>query len=87
MLLVMDVGNTNIVFGAYKGKRLIYDWRISTNKEKTSDEYGLLFDQFFKYNGLDIDGVSDIIISSVVPTLMHTLPAMINRYFGKKNYF
>lgn len=83
MLLVIDVGNTNIVFGAYEGKKLVYDWRIATDKEKTSDEYGMLFDQMFKYNGIDRSQVEDIIISSVVPTLMHTLPAMSQRYFKK----
>lgn len=83
MLLVIDVGNTNIVFGAFEGKELMYDWRIATDKEKTSDEYGLLFDQMFRYNGIDRNQVEDIIISSVVPTLMHTLPAMTQRYFKK----
>jgi len=83
LLLVIDVGNTNIVFGAYEGKQLKYDWRISTDKEKTSDEYGLLFDQMFNYHGIDRSIVEDIIISSVVPTLMHTLPAMSQRYFNK----
>lgn len=84
MLLVIDVGNTNIVFGAYKEKELIYDWRIATVKDRTSDEYGLLFQQIFQYNGLEIKDVDDIIISSVVPTLMHTLPAMSLKYFNKE---
>lgn len=82
MLLAIDVGNTNIVFGGFEGEKLVYDWRISSDKEKTSDEYGLLFDQIFQYNGIDRSEVSDIIISSVVPTLMHTLPAMSQRYFN-----
>jgi type III pantothenate kinase len=80
LLLVIDVGNTNIVFGVYKGKDLLYDWRISTEKNRTSDEYGLLFEQIFKYHGLYMRDVEDVIISSVVPTLMHTLPAMSNKY-------
>lgn len=83
MLLVIDVGNTNIVLGVYDGKELKYDWRISTDKDKTSDEYGLLFEQIFKYNGIDINEVEDIIISSVVPNLMHSLPNMCSRYFKK----
>ncbi len=83
MLLVIDVGNTNIVLGVYDGKELKYDWRISTDKDKTSDEYGLLFEQIFKYNGIDISEVEDIIISSVVPNLMHSLPNMCLRYFKK----
>lgn len=82
MLLVIDVGNTNIVFGVYDGKDLIYNWRISTEKGKTSDEYGLLFDQIFKYNGLDIKKVEQIIISSVVPPLMYTFPKMSLKYFN-----
>ena len=84
MLLVIDVGNTNIVFGVYKGKKLLYDWRIATEKDRTSDEYGLLFEQIFKYHGLCPKDVEDVIISSVVPPLMHTLPAMSIKYFSKE---
>lgn len=82
MLLVIDVGNTNIVFGVYKGEELLYNWRITSDKDRTSDEYGLLFDQIFKFNGLRIEDVENIIISSVVPPLMHTLPTMSRRYFN-----
>lgn len=81
MLLVIDVGNTNIVFGVYKEEDLIYDWRIATEKNRTSDEYGLLFEQIFKYHELSPKDVNDVIISSVVPTLMHTLSAMSVKYF------
>ncbi len=82
MLLVIDIGNTNIVFGVYKEKELLYDWRIASNKDRTSDEYGLLLDQIFRYNNLSIKDVKNIIISSVVPSLMHTLPATCIRYFN-----
>ena len=82
MLLVIDVGNTNIVFGVYKDQDLLYDWRIATDKDRTSDEYGLLFEQIFKYHGLCPKDVENVIISSVVPTLMHTLPAMSIKYFN-----
>ncbi len=82
MLLVIDVGNTNVVFGVYKDKQLLYDWRIATERDRTSDEYGLLFEQIFRYHGLDPKEVKDVIISSVVPPLMHTLPAMSTKYFG-----
>ena len=82
MLLVIDVGNTTVVFGVYKDKQLLYDWRIATEKDRTSDEYGLLFEQIFRYHGLDPKEVKDVIISSVVPPLMHTLPAMSIKYFG-----
>lgn len=81
LLLVIDVGNTNIVLGVYEGKKLEYDWRIATDKDKTSDEYGLLFEQIFKYHGLCPTMVNDVIISSVVPTLMYTMEAMSLKYF------
>ncbi|NLK43376.1 MAG: type III pantothenate kinase [Tissierellia bacterium] len=84
MLLVIDVGNTNIVLGVYKEYKLLYDWRITTDKDRTSDEYGLLFEQIFKYNGLSTKDVKHIIMSSVVPPLMHTLPAMSIKYFNIK---
>ncbi|MBU5425521.1 type III pantothenate kinase [Tissierella pigra] len=82
MLLVIDVGNTNVVFGVYQEDKLLYDWRIATEKDRTSDEYGLLFEQIFRYHGLDPKEVKNVIISSVVPPLMHTLPAMSIKYFG-----
>ncbi len=82
MLLVIDVGNTNIVFGIYKDDELLYDWRISTDKDKSSDEYGLLFNQIFQFNGINPKQIKDVIISSVVPPLMHTLPTMSMRYLG-----
>ncbi|MSU01022.1 type III pantothenate kinase [Tissierella pigra] len=82
MLLVIDVGNTNVVFGVYQEEKLLYDWRIATEKDRTSDEYGLLFEQIFRYHGLDPKQVKNVIISSVVPPLMHTLPAMSIKYFG-----
>lgn len=82
MLLVIDVGNTNIVFGVYKNEELLYDWRIATDRDKTSDEYGLLFGQMFRHHNVDIKEIKDIIISSVVPSLMHTLPAMSKKFFN-----
>lgn len=82
LLLVIDVGNTNIVFGVYRDKELLYDWRIATERDRTSDEYGLLFEQIFRYHGLSLKEVKNVIISSVVPPLMHTLPAMSIKYFG-----
>lgn len=82
MLLAIDVGNTNIVFGLFEGKKLTIDWRIATDKDKTSDEYGLLFDQVFRFNQIDISEIEAVIISSVVPTLMHTLPTTTKKYFN-----
>lgn len=82
MLLVIDVGNTNVVLGAYRGKELIDFWRIGTDKEKTSDEYSVLIDQLFSYKGLDRRKVKDVIISSVVPDIMHSLENTVIKLFG-----
>ncbi len=82
MIFVLDVGNTNIVLGVYKGSELKYHWRIATNREKTEDEYGMMVKQLFtseKLNTTDIDG---IIISSVVPPIMYALENMCKKYFS-----
>lgn len=84
MLLVIDVGNTNIVFGVYKNEELIHDWRIASDKNKSSDEYGLLFQQILANREIAPEMIDDVIISSVVPNLMHTLPNMIVKYFHKE---
>ena len=82
MLLVIDVGNTNIVLGIFKGKELLDHWRVSTNRLRTTDEYGVLIRNLFYLNGVDADEIKAIIISSVVPPVMSTLERMCQRYFG-----
>lgn len=84
MLLVFDVGNTNMVLGIYKDKKLIKDWRINTDKEKTSDEYGMLISNLFKYDDVNMDDIEDVIISSVVPNVMHSLENFCIKYCNKK---
>ncbi|WIF95646.1 type III pantothenate kinase [Caminicella sporogenes] len=84
MLLAFDVGNTNIVLGVYKGKELIKHWRISTDKSKTSDELGMIVNQLFQYEGLRLEDVTDIIISSVVPTIMYSLQHMAYKFCNKE---
>ncbi len=84
MLLVIDVGNTTIVFGVYKDGELISDSRISTVKTRTSDEYGMLFYNALSHAHIDVNEIEDVIISSVVPNLMHTLPSMVIKYFNKR---
>ncbi|ABB32215.1 putative transcriptional acitvator, Baf family [Geobacter metallireducens RCH3] len=82
MLLVIDVGNTNIVLGIYDGQRLVRDWRISTDKAKTSDEYGILIRELFRGADIEFKDVKAIIISSVVPTLSGVLERLSRNYFG-----
>lgn len=81
MLLVIDVGNTNIVLGIFKGEKLIFDWRISTDKNKTVDEYGLMLRQMLGSADIDPKDIKDIIISSVVPNINDIFPEIANKYF------
>jgi type III pantothenate kinase len=81
MLLVFDVGNTNIVLGVYDGESLLYHWRISTDRQKTADEYGVLLQNLFTHRGIGLKDIQAAIISSVVPPLMAPLTRMCKRYF------
>ncbi|MDR3560012.1 MAG: type III pantothenate kinase [Negativicutes bacterium] len=81
MLLVFDVGNTNIVLGVYDGANLLYHWRISTDRQKTADEYGVLMNSLFTHRGFSLEDIKAAIISSVVPPLMAPLTRMCQRYF------
>lgn len=80
MLLVFDVGNTNMVLGVYDGKNLIRDWRINTALNQTSDEYGVLIKSLFDASNLSLKRIDAIIISSVVPAVMHSLENFCMKY-------
>ncbi len=82
MLLVIDVGNTNMVLGVYKDTELLDHWRIATDRQRTTDEYGVLIRELFYLNDLRADDINAIIISSVVPPVVPTLERMCQRYFG-----
>lgn len=82
MLLVFDVGNTNVVIGVYSGEELVTHWRISTTEERTADEYGITMINLFERSGLDYKKVKDVIIASVVPNIMYSLERSIKRYFN-----
>jgi type III pantothenate kinase len=86
LLLVIDVGNSNIVLGVYEGDRLVRDWRIFTDKSKTTDEYNIIVHDLFRLGGVDSATVKDIIISSVVPTLTGVLEKLSFDHFGRKAY-
>ena len=85
MILLVDVGNTNIVIGIHKENKYIASWRISTDTKKTSDEYSIQLMQLFAQNGLDPKQVEGIIISSVVPNIMHSLENMIRKSFNMES--
>ncbi|MDR0424120.1 MAG: type III pantothenate kinase [Clostridiales Family XIII bacterium] len=84
MLLAFDVGNTNIVMGVFKDGNLIQNWRLETHNDKSADEYGMVINQLFDYEGLDTNAISDVIISTVVPSTLYTLQHLSAKYFNKR---
>ncbi len=80
MLLVFDIGNTNMVLGVYDGDNLVRDWRINTDLNKTSDEYGVLIKSLFDASNISLSVVDAIIVSSVVPAVMHSLENFCRKY-------
>jgi type III pantothenate kinase len=81
MLLALDVGNTNTVLGVFRGPELLANWRLTTARAQTIDEYGILARNLFTLAGLNPHEVNGVIISSVVPPLNFTLEGMAQRYF------
>jgi len=84
VLLVINVGNTNILLGVYDNTRLIANWRLGTDKERTSDEFGSYFMSFFSTEKLDINDIEAVIIASVVPPIMYSLEHAIRKYIKKE---
>ncbi|HEY7534590.1 MAG TPA: type III pantothenate kinase [Thermodesulfobacteriota bacterium] len=82
MLLAVDVGNTNIVFGIFQEEELINQWRIGTDKTKTPDEYGVLFRNLLKLKDIESNSIKGAVISCVVPPLLQTLVCMVKTYFN-----
>lgn len=81
MILVVDAGNTNITLGVFKGKELLGTFRMTTKISRTSDEYGIFIIDLLEKNGLDAGQIKDVIISSVVPNIMHSFINGIKKYF------
>lgn len=87
MLLVIDVGNTNMALGVYQGEKLVTVWRLTTQRERTVDELGILCRNLFALEGLEFSAVTAIIIASVVPPLDFPLRKMAETYFGIEPLF
>jgi type III pantothenate kinase len=82
MLLAIDVGNTNIVLGVFSGRNLVDSWRLATDDRRSADEYGIIIDQMFRHDGIDPADVDDVIISTVVPSLLFALQHMCFKFFN-----
>ncbi len=84
MILVIDVGNTNITFGVYDGDDLVTTFRMMSKLTHTSDEYGMDIRQLLMLNGVAKEQIEGAIVASVVPNVMHSLTGGISRYLGTR---
>jgi type III pantothenate kinase len=82
MLLAIDVGNTHTVMGVFNEDRLVANWRIRTERERTSDELGVLFSNLFATSPVAMGSIEGAIIASVVPPLNNTVDELCRRYFN-----
>ena len=81
MLMTIDVGNTNITVGIFDKQKLVGNFRLTTGMTRTSDEFGTAIGEILRYNDIEKQDISDAIIASVVPKIMHSLTSGIIKYF------
>ena len=81
MIFVMDIGNTNIKAAVFNGEQLVKRWRCATDTTMTSDQYGIIMADLFRYHNLEMKAIEGIMISSVVPTINYTIEHMCRDYF------
>ena len=84
MLLVMDIGNTNVKIGIFKGDKLTSSWRVSTVASHTADEYGMVIYDLLRQSGSKFEDIKGAVMSSVAPSLNYTIEHMCSYYTGKK---
>lgn len=84
MILVIDVGNTNMTFGVYEKEELKATFRMMSKTLRTSDEYGVMLHTLLSAKGISIEQIEGTVIASVVPDVMHSLTGAVVRYIGTK---
>ena len=82
MLLCIDVGNSNITIGVFEGDKLICNYRMNTKVRRTSDEYGFMLENFLRNANVTKDDIEGVIVSSVVPKVMHSFRNGIVKFIG-----
>lgn len=80
MLLAIDIGNTNMVLGIFDGSKLLFNWRIRTEKNVTEDEFYVLLSSLFKGNQISSDKILRTVISCVVPPMVGMLDSYCRKY-------
>ncbi len=84
MLVVVDIGNTNITIGIYKENKLIGNYRLTTKLKRTSDEYGFMILNFLATSQVKVEEIDDVIVSSVVPKIMHSFLNGVRKFMHKE---
>lgn len=87
MILCFDIGNTHIVIGISVSDKIVKTFRIATNVKLTEDEYGIKVTEMLLNNGFKVSDIKGMIVSSVVPSLDHTIEDMAEKYFSQKPIF
>ena len=82
MILTLDIGNTNMKTALFNGMDMVHYWRLSTNRNRTSDEYGMSLMNLLNHHGIEPGAVEGIMMSSVVPQINFTIEHMCRNYFG-----
>ncbi len=83
MILVVDVGNTNITYGVFDGDELVSTFRMMSKTPRTSDEYGIMIREMLKKNDIDRQTIEGICVASVVPNIMHSLLGGLSKYVNE----
>jgi len=83
MILVVDIGNTNIVLGIYNNRELVHHFRLSTTRQSTVDEYGVMIFNLFRMSDISVKDIEGVIISSVVPPLVNVFEEMCQKFIHK----
>ncbi len=87
MLLAIDIGNTHLGMGIFKGDQLVHSWRVVTRRNQTFDEYAVLFRNLFELEGIASKDIEGMVISSVVPPLNETFESLARQYFSLEPLF
>jgi type III pantothenate kinase len=84
MLLTIDVGNTNIVYGLFEGERLLHQFRVESARGRTADEYAVQLRALLEMHGVDREGVHAAIVACVVPSLTEPMVDLVRRAFARE---
>ncbi len=82
MLIAVDIGNTDFTFGLFEGTKLCDTFRMSSKATRSSDEYGIFLLNVLNHKGYKKENVDAVIVSSVVPAVMHSFSSAVIKYFG-----